>query len=146
MPRQTLLARNGKTRIRVVAGILRDDNGCVLIAERIGDQAFAGLWEFPGGKIKDGEESLSALKREIDEELGIEILQPTLFMSLDHDYPDGSVSIDFYLINDWSNKPEGRDGQALRWVSPDALEEDLLLPADGPVIRALRQHQQVSKC
>ena len=139
MPRQTLLARNGKTRIRVVAGILRDDNGCVLIAERIGDQAFAGLWEFPGGKIKDDEESLSALRREIDEELGIEILQPTLFMSLDHDYPDRSVSIDFYLIKDWSNTPEGRDGQALRWVSPDALEEDSLLPVDGPVIRALRQ-------
>jgi 8-oxo-dGTP diphosphatase len=123
------------TRVRVVAGILRDDNGCVLIAERIGDQAFAGLWEFPGGKIRDGEASLSALKREIDEELGIEILQPTLFMSLDHDYPDRSVSIDFYLINDWSNT----HGQALRWVSPDALEEDFLLPADGPVIRALRQ-------
>jgi len=130
VPRQTFLARNGKIRIRVVAGILRDVNGRVLIAERIGDQAFAGLWEFPGGKIKDGEESLSALKREIDEELGIEILQPTLFMSLDHDYPDRSVSIDF--------TPEGRDGQALRWVSPDALEEDYLLPADGPVIRALR--------
>ncbi len=137
--RQTFLARNGKIRIRVVAGILRDDNGRVLIAERIGDQAFAGLWEFPGGKIKDGEESLSALKREIDEELGIEILQPTLFMSLDHDYPDRSVAIDFYLINDWSNTPEGRDGQALRWVSPDALEENYLLPADGPVIRALRE-------
>ena len=139
VPRQTFLARNVKIRIRVVAGILRDDNGRVLIAERIGDQAFAGLWEFPGGKIKDGEESLSALKREIDEELGIKILRPTLFMSLDHDYPDRSVSIDFYLINDWSNTPEGRDGQALRWVSPDALEEDFLLPADGPVIRALRQ-------
>ncbi len=54
------------TRIRVVAGILRDDDGRVLIAERIGDQAFAGLWEFPGGKIRDGEESLSALEREID--------------------------------------------------------------------------------
>ena len=134
MPRQTFLAR-----IRVVAGILRDDDGRVLIAERIGDQAFAGLWEFPGGKIRDGEEGLSALKREIDEELGIEIFQPVLVVSLEHDYPDRSVCIDFYLINEWSNTTEGRNGQALRWVSPDALEEDLLLPADGPVIRALRQ-------
>ncbi len=127
------------TRIRVVAGILRDNDGRVLIAERLGDHAFAGLWEFPGGKIKDGEEPLSALKRELGEELGISILEQTLLMRLDHNYADRSVSIDFYLINEWSNTPEGRDGQALRWASPAALEEDCLLPADGPVIRALRQ-------
>jgi 8-oxo-dGTP diphosphatase len=131
------------TRVRVVAGILRDDNGCVLIAERIGDQAFAGLWEFPGGKIRDGEASLSALKREIDEELGIEILQPTLFMSLDHDYPDRSVSIDFYLINDWSNTPEGRFPVAGGWsgdsgVASAVTGQQMLIwkPTSRPVCTA----------
>ena len=123
----------------VVTGILRDCDGRVLIAERIGDHAFDGLWEFPGGKIKDGEEPLSALKRELGEELGIEVLAQTLFMSLDHNYPDRSVSIDFYLINTWVNTPKGRGGQALKWLRPDALEEGLFLPADGPVIRALRR-------
>lgn len=126
-------------RIRVVAGILRDEDGRVMVAERTGDHAFAGLWEFPGGKIRNGEESLSALKRELGEELGIEILRQTWFMSLDHDYPDRSVSIDFYLIKEWANTPQGRDGQALKWATPDTIEEDLLLPADGPVIRALRR-------
>lgn len=122
----------------VVAGILRDRDGRVLITERIGDHAFVGLWEFPGGKIKDGEESLSALKRELGEELGIEVLTQTLFMNLEHNYPDRLVSIDFYLINTWTNVPKGMDGQVLKWLRPDAIEEELLLPADGPVVQALR--------
>lgn len=122
----------------VVAGILRDCDGRVLITERIGDHAFVDLWEFPGGKIKDGEEPLSALKRELGEELGIEVLTQTLFMNLEHNYPDRLVSIDFYLINTWTNVPKGMDGQALKWLRPDAIEEELLLPADGPVVQALR--------
>ncbi len=129
MPRQTY----------VVAGILLGEDGRVLVTERIGDHSFAGLWEFPGGKIEDGEDSLSALGRELREELGIEIVEQFLFMSLDHDYADRSVSIDFYLIKHWRNTPVGRDGQALMWILPEELAEDLLLPADAPVIEALRR-------
>ena len=124
---------------RVAAGILRDRSGRVLIAERTGDHLFAGLWEFPGGKLKEGEESLSALSCELGEELGIEIVDQSLFMSLEHDYPDRSVCIDFYLIEHWLNTPESRDGQELKWIRPDELTEDLLLPADGPVIKALQR-------
>ena len=129
MPRQTYVA----------AGILRDSDGRVLVTERIGDHSFAGLWEFPGGKIEDGEESISALGRELGEELGIEIVDQSLFMSLDHEYADRSVSIDFYLIEKWRNTPEGRDGQALMWILPEELAEEFLLPADAPVIEALRR-------
>jgi len=111
----------------------------VLIAERTGDHAFAGLWEFPGGKLAEGEESIAALRRELHEELGIEILEPTFFMSLQHDYADRSVAIDFYLIDRWRETPEGRDGQAIKWLRPDELSEDMLLPADGPVIEALQR-------
>ena len=129
MPRQTY----------VVAGILLDEDGRVLVTERIGDHSFAGLWEFPGGKIEDGEDRLSALGRELGEELGIEIVEQSLFMRLDHDYADRSVCIDFYLIKHWHNTPVGRDGQALMWILPEELAEDLLLPADAPVIEALRR-------
>ena len=129
MPRQT----------HVAAGILLDSAGRVLVTERTGDHSFAGLWEFPGGKIEDGEESVSALSRELGEELGIEIVDQSLFMQIEHEYPDRSVSIDFYLIRHWRNTPEGRDGQALMWILPEELAEDLLLPADAPVIKALRQ-------
>ncbi len=129
MPRKT----------HVAAGILLDSAGRVLVTERIGDHSFAGRWEFPGGKIEDGEESISALSRELSEELGIEIVDQSLFMSLDHEYVDRSVNIDFYLIENWRNTPEGRDGQALMWILPEELAEDLLLPADAPVIDALRR-------
>ena len=124
-------------QINVAAGILLDGEGRVLITERTGDHAFAGLWEFPGGKMMQGEGSEAALKRELHEELGINIVDQALFMSLEHNYPDLSVCIDFYLIEHWLNTPEGRDGQELRWIKPDDLTEDLLLPADGPVIEAL---------
>jgi 8-oxo-dGTP diphosphatase len=126
------------SRIRVAAGILIDGQGRVLITERTGDHAFAGLWEFPGGKIADGEESVPALERELHEELGIEILESTLLMHVEHDYPDRLVAIDFYRIDQWSNTPLGRDGQALQWIRPDELSQDLLLPADAPVLKALR--------
>ncbi|MFQ6005883.1 MAG: 8-oxo-dGTP diphosphatase MutT [Woeseia sp.] len=134
LPRETLIAR-----IRVAAGILRDKEGRVLIAQRTGDHPFAGLWEFPGGKIRCDEESLSALRRELGEELGVEILGQSLFMSLNHDYPDRSISIDFYLIDEWANTPEGKDGQGLMWIRPDALAEHMVMPADGPVLEALRR-------
>jgi 8-oxo-dGTP diphosphatase len=60
-------------------------------------------------------------------------------ISVEHDYVDRSVYIDFYLIEVWLNTPEGRDGQALMWIRPEELAEDLLLPADAPAIDALRQ-------
>ena len=126
-------------QINVAAGILLDGDGRVLIAERTEDHAFAGLWEFPGGKMMAGELSEAALRRELNEELGVQIVDPALFMSLEHDYSDRTVSIDFYLIEHWVNTPQGRNGQALKWIRPDALREDLLLPADGPVLEALQQ-------
>ena len=87
--------------------------------------------------MMQGEGSEAALKRELHEELGIEIVDQALFMSLEHNYPDRFVCIDFYLIEHWLNTPEGMDGQKLQWIKPDDLTEDLLLPADAPVIEAL---------
>ena len=137
LPRQTVIGA-----IRVASGILRDPQGRVLIAERTGDGAFAGLWEFPGGKIRDGEDSLTALRRELSEELGIVIREQTLLARVDHEYPDRLVSIDFYLVCDWVNEPEGKDGQALKWIMPEALEAPMMLAADEPVIEALRALSQ----
>ena len=125
--------------INVAAGILLDGNGRVLITERTGNRSFAGLWEFPGGKLKDGEKSVAALHRELNEELGIEVLEQSFYMSIEHDYPDRSVSIDFYLVGQWQKKPAGKDGQALKWISPVELSEEMLLPADGPVLAALKR-------
>ena len=121
----------------MVAGIFRNADGHVLIAERLGDASFAGLWEFPGGKIDAGETRDDALRRELKEELGVEIVSFQHFQSLEHDYPDRRVSIDFFLVSHWLGQPSGLQGQGLRWISIDQLDEKILLPADVPVVRAL---------
>ena len=124
----------------VAAGILCDPEGRVLIAERLGDGPFHGLWEFPGGKIGDDETALEALARELAEELGIEITSCASFMNLRHEYDDRIVTIEFFIVSDWRSDPVGREGQALRWVAREHLDADELLPADVPVVEALKQH------
>ena len=125
-------------RLDVVAGILEDADGRVLITERVDDGPFHGLWEFPGGKIRDGESPTGALKRELVEEIGVEPLASTHFLSLQHDYTDRSVAIDFYLVERWQNEPQGLEGQALTWVGVDELDADILLPANRRVVEALQ--------
>ena len=128
--------------LNVVAGILRRHDDHVLIAERIGDSPFAGLWEFPGGKIDRGESLEDALARELLEELGVSVRDFSHLMRLTHRYDDRQVRIDFYLVSAWTGTPEGLDGQALRWVPAATLSADELLPADAPVVRAI--HDLVS--
>jgi 8-oxo-dGTP diphosphatase len=139
MSRQTRLAGIPELQsIQVAAGILRDASGRVLITERLGDSPFAGLWEFPGGKISPGETAMSALARELYEELGIAVEECQHFMSVDHSYADRNVVIEFYLVTGWQSAPTGLEGQAIRWIEPQLLKSDELLPADIPVLMALR--------
>ena len=124
---------------KVAAGILFDSSDRVLIAERLGDGPFHGLWEFPGGKIAPGESPVEALSRELAEELGIEITACDSFMNLRHEYDDRIVTIEFFIVSKWNSEPVGREGQQLRWVPRARLDADELLPADVPVVTALQQ-------
>ncbi|MGI9271715.1 MAG: 8-oxo-dGTP diphosphatase MutT [Woeseiaceae bacterium] len=126
------------TQIHVAAGILQNTTGEVLIAERLCDGPYNGLWEFPGGKIDAGESARAALRRELREELGIEATSVESFMGLSHEYPDRSVVLEFFLIRDWNGDPEGLEGQGLRWVAIRDLNVDELLPADAPLVDALQ--------
>ena len=121
----------------VAAGILRDAAGRILIAERLCDGPFNGLWEFPGGKIALGEEPHAALKRELAEELGIEVTASAPFMDLHHEYPDRIVDLEFFLVTNWRGEPRGLESQGLRWVSARELDAAELLPADAPVVAKL---------
>lgn len=134
VPRQAQLIR-----LKVAAGILIDADGRVLVAERLGDGAFHGMWEFPGGKLQDGESAQAALARELAEEIGIEGGVLSAFMSLEHEYPDRHVTIDFFVVSAWRNEPRGLEGQALRWLAVDELDSIGLLPADAPVVEALKR-------
>jgi 8-oxo-dGTP diphosphatase len=132
VPRQAVL-----NHFHVAAGILHDAGGRVLITERLCDGPFDGLWEFPGGKIGGDESPGEALKRELAEELGIEVTDLRPFMELHHEYPDRIVDLEFFVVSAWNGEPEGLEGQGLRWVSINELDEAELLPADGPVVARL---------
>jgi len=126
----------------VVAGIL-DDAGRILISDRKQARSMRDHWEFPGGKVRPGESAGAALCRELEEELGIRVLQYGHFQTIRHDYPDLSVEIDFFMVSRWQGSPEGVEGQTLRWVMRDRLASERLLPADAPIVDALCA---VSKC
>jgi 8-oxo-dGTP diphosphatase len=121
----------------VVAGALYDAAGRVLIAQRPPGKALAGRWEFPGGKLHDGEAAYAGLVRELHEELGVAVLAAEPLMRYAHDYPDRTVWLDMWIVGDWSGEPRGLDGQALKWVEPARLHEEDILEADQPIVAAL---------
>ena len=125
--------------IHVAAGVLRNGAGEVLLAERLEAGPFQGLWEFPGGKIADGESAAHALQRELLEELGIEVTASAPFLKLCHAYDDRTVDLEFFLVDDWHGEPAGLEGQRLRWVSVSDLDAAELLPADAPLLEALQK-------
>ena len=126
-----------KPAIQVVAGALVSLQGQILIAQRPIGKHMAGGWEFPGGKIDSGETPLEALRRELEEELGIEVQKAQYLVSCDHEYPDRVVHLELWLVTEFNGEPQPLDHQALRWVSVDQLATADLLPADQPLIEAL---------
>ena len=123
-----------------------DAQGRVLIAQRPAGKHLAGRWEFPGGKLEHGEERRAGLARELREELGIVINgTPRPLIRLEHTYPDKHVHLDIFVVRRYQGQPQGREGQALRWVSQEELECVELLPADGPIVAALRLPERLSE-
>src|ERR1700688_2697091 len=114
-----------------------DAAGRVLIAQRPPAKHLAGGWEFPGGKLEPGEERLAGLARELQEELGIAIATPRPLIRVRHAYPSREVLLDVWIVRHYRGEPRGLDGQALRWCTRDELAEVELLPADGPIVRAV---------
>jgi 8-oxo-dGTP diphosphatase len=131
--------------IHVVAGAVIDAAGRVLIAQRPPGKHLAGGWEFPGGKLEPGEARSAGLARELKEELGIAIRTPRPLIRVRHTYPYGEILIDMWVVSRYHGEPRGLDGQALRWLSQDELEEVELLPADGPIVRALRLPERLTR-
>jgi 8-oxo-dGTP diphosphatase len=117
---------------------LIDSDGRLLITDRSRAGSMREFWEFPGGKLADGESAQDALRRELGEELGIEIATCDHFYSLEHDYPDTRVAIDFFLVRQWQGTPSGIEGQAVRWMRLSEISHGLLLPADAPVLELLK--------
>jgi 8-oxo-dGTP diphosphatase len=127
-------------RIMLVAACaLVDPDRRVLIAQRPVGKMFPLLWEFPGGKLEDGETPEQALIRELHEELGISTqsacLAPLAFVS--HTYENFHLLMPLYVCRKWQGTPQPLEHVALKWVRPQALRDYPMPPADGPLIAPL---------
>lgn len=123
--------------LEVVAGVLRDAGGRVLLTQRGPGSDLAGLWEFPGGKREPGESPESALRRELHEELGIDVGAVRPLIAVPQAYPHKRIRLDVFEVLDYRGTPQGREAQALAWVEPEALADYAMPPADLPVVSAL---------
>ena len=121
-----------------MAGVLFDSAGRVLIAERPQGKHMAGRWEFPGGKKAPEETRFEALRRELAEELGLEVGAAEPLISYEHGYVDRVVLLDLWRVTQYSGEAQAREGQKLAWVRVQELGDVDLLEADLPMVEALR--------
>ena len=126
--------------VLVSAVCLIDRDGRVLLAQRPEGKSMAGLWEFPGGKVEDGETPEVALIRELEEELGINTwescLAPLTFAS--HTYEKFHLLMPLFACRKWEGTPIAREGQVLKWVFPKDFRDYPMPPADIPLIPMIR--------
>lgn len=122
--------------VHVAVGVIRDLQGNILIARRHASSHQGGLWEFPGGKVEARESVLQALQRELEEELAIKLLDARALLKVEHDYGDKAVLLDVWLVESFSGRAEGREGQPLRWVAPGALADFDFPAANYPIVQA----------
>lgn len=130
-------AGNTPERIHVAAAVVINNNDEVLISLRPQHLHQGGLWEFPGGKVEAGESVQVALKRELHEELGIEVQQCRPLIRIPYDYPDKSVLLDVWQCREFNGEPHGKEGQQWRWVAKHSLIEYPFPSANKPIIRAV---------
>lgn len=127
-----------RQRVEVVAAVLRKSDGTYLLAQRPPGKVYAGYWEFPGGKVEPGESLDAALRREIREELGIDVQASSHWFIRRHDYEHASVRLHFFRVDRWEGVPRGLDGQAFEFQRPGKEAVAPMLPANSPILKALR--------
>lgn len=110
-------------RLTVAVGVVMDDTGKILVAQRPQGKVCAGQWEFPGGKVEPGESVNDALVRELKEELNIEVLGSRHLFDHTNEFSDRVVDLHVWLVNDWQGIPESLEDQAFRWCWLDEIYE-----------------------
>jgi 8-oxo-dGTP diphosphatase len=123
--------------VRVAAAVILRADGQVLLAQRPPGKAYAGYWEFPGGKLEPGESPRAALDRELREELGLVVRRAAPWLVQRFVYPHAHVELNFFRVFAWDGEPVGHDGQAFAWQTPGRFDVAPLLPANTTVLRAL---------
>jgi 8-oxo-dGTP diphosphatase len=123
--------------MHVMAGVLRDNRGRVLLAQRPAGKHLAGMWEFPGGKVEPGETPIEALSRELHEELGVTVVQAVPLIRVPWFYDQRELLLDAWCVEQWEGEPESLEGQPLQWQLANEIDPAMLTPADGPILQAL---------
>ncbi len=123
--------------VHVVVGVILDSQHHILITRRADSAHQGGLWEFPGGKVEEGETLVSALSRELQEELGISIGRTSPLIEIAHDYGDKSVLLDVHIVWDHSGVARGLEQQPLEWVAAAELKGYSFPEANVPIIAAV---------
>lgn len=123
--------------IHVAVAVIFDPQGKVLIARRRPGTHMAGLWEFPGGKVEGDENVQAALRREIQEELGIVIHAARPLIQIHYRYPEKAVWLDVWRVESFEGTPIGCEGQEVQWVLPNQLADFQFPPANAPIISAI---------
>lgn len=124
--------------MHVMAGILLDDTGRVLLAQRPAGKHLAGFWEFPGGKLEAGETPLAALARELREELGIDLQHAEPLIRVPWRYDERELLLDAWRVSSWRGDPRSLESQPLQWLLPASVDPVLLAPADRVILAGLR--------
>jgi len=127
--------------VEVAVAVLQKQDGSFLMAQRPQGKAYAGYWEFPGGKVEAGESPYQALIRELQEELGIEVKTAYPWLRREFTYPHATVRLNFFRVTSWQGDPHGREGQLLSWQCLPELGVAPILPANDPIMRALQLPQ-----
>ncbi len=126
----------------VAACALVDPDHRVLLARRPEGKPMAGLWEFPGGKVRAGETPEACVIRELEEELGLDVtancLAPLTFAS--HDYDDFHLLMPLFVCRIWDGQPRPREGQAIKWLRPRDMARYPMPDADRPLVAFLRDY------
>lgn len=123
--------------LQVAVGIIRRD-GDIFLAQRSASSYMANRWEFPGGKIEADETPVQALRRELLEETGIEVVNATPYDTVDHTYDDLRVTLHFFIVDGWKGEPYGREGQPQRWVPQQELQAEEFPPANVDIVARLK--------
>lgn len=127
-----------KRYIHVMAGVIENAVGEILIARRADKAHQGGLWEFPGGKREAGETPVAALRRELNEELGIGVEACRPQIQIHHDYGDKQILLDVWRVTSFSGEAHGREGQPVHWVKPEDLRNFEFPAANKPIVTAAR--------
>jgi 8-oxo-dGTP diphosphatase len=127
-------------RLHIVAAIiLNSERDQVFITKRPDKAHKGGLWEFPGGKVEAGESAEQAVVRELFEEVGIHVTGLHHFQALKHDYPEKSLSFDFFAVTAFDNQPYGKEGQRGEWVAISELHNYEFPEANVPVLNRVQE-------